>query len=46
VDDNLAAQEPFATIGRNVTENDFPRIVEVIREQNLAEFGPKANQPD
>jgi hypothetical protein len=46
VDDNLAAQKPFTEIGRTVTQADFPRIIEAIREQNLEEFGPDADQPN
>jgi hypothetical protein len=46
VDDNLAAQEPFTEIGRKITQNDYPRIIEAIREQNRGEFGPDADQPD
>jgi hypothetical protein len=46
VDDNLAAQAPFTEIGRSVTQADFPRIIEAIREQNREEFGPDADQPD
>jgi hypothetical protein len=46
VDDNLAAQAPFTEIGRSVTQADFPRIIEAIREQNREEFGPNADQPD
>ena len=46
VDDNLAAQAPFTEIGRSVTQADFPRIIEAIREQNREEFGPGADQSD
>jgi hypothetical protein len=46
VDDNLAAQAPFTEIGRSVTQADFPRIIEAIREQNRKEFGPDADQPN
>jgi len=46
IDDNLAAQAPFSEIGRSVTQADFPRIIEVIREQNREEFGPDADQPN
>ena len=46
VDDNLAAQAPFTEIGRSVTQADFPRIIEAIREQNREEFGPGADQPN
>ena len=44
--DNLAAQAPFTEIGRSVTQADFPRIIEAIREQNREEFGPDADRPD
>jgi hypothetical protein len=46
VDDNLAAQAPFSEIGRSVTQADFPRIIEAIREQNREEFGPDADRPN
>jgi hypothetical protein len=46
VDDNLAAQAPFTEIGRSVSQADFPRIIEAIREQNREEFGPGADQPN
>jgi hypothetical protein len=46
VDDDIAAQVPFATLGRRVTQKDFPAIVSVIREQNLAEFGEHADERD
>jgi hypothetical protein len=45
VDDNLAAQEPFPTLGRKVTQADFPAIIEEIRRQNRVEFGPDADRP-
>jgi FAD/FMN-containing dehydrogenase len=46
LDDELAGQAPFTTIGRTVTQSDFPRIVEEIRKQNRAEFGDRADRPD
>jgi hypothetical protein len=46
VDDNLAAQVPFTEIGRSVSQADFPKIIEAIREQNREEFGPDADQPN
>jgi len=46
VDDNLAALAPFTEIGRSVTQADFPRIIEAIREQNREEFGPDADRPN
>jgi hypothetical protein len=46
VDDNLAAQEPFTELGRRITDRDFPKIIESIREQNRREFGPGADQPN
>ena len=46
VDDNLAAQVPFSEIGRRVSQADFPRIIEAIREQNREEFGSAADQPN
>ncbi len=46
VDDNLAAQAPFTEIGRSVTQADFPRIIEAIREQNREEFGADADRPN
>jgi hypothetical protein len=46
VDDALAAQEPFASRGRRLTQRDLPEIVAVVREQARAEFGPRVDQPD
>ena len=46
VDDDLAAQEPFASRGRRVSQADFPAIVAAVREQALAELGPRADRPD
>jgi hypothetical protein len=46
VDDNLAVQAPFTEIGRTVTQADFPRIIEAIRELNREELGADADQPD
>ncbi len=46
VDDRLAAQEPFLTMGRKITQADFPAIIQAIRAQNREEFGPDADQPD
>jgi hypothetical protein len=46
LEDELAEQEPFASIGRRVTQAEFPRIIEAIRQQNLAEFGPRAGRLD
>jgi len=44
--DELAAQEPFVKLGRHITQEDFPVIVEFIRRQNREMFGPRADQPD
>jgi hypothetical protein len=46
VDDALAAQEPFASRGRRLSQADFPAIVAIVREQALAELGPRADRPD
>jgi hypothetical protein len=46
VDDNLASQEPFLTLGRKVTQREFPAIIEAIQGQNREEFGSNANQPN
>lgn len=46
VDDRLAAQEPFLTLGRKITQADFPAIIEAIRAQNREEFGRNADRPD
>lgn len=42
----LAGQEPFRSLGGRVTERDFAAILETIREQNRAEFGVAADQPE
>jgi hypothetical protein len=44
--DSLASREPFASIGRRITQQDFPRIVEFIRKENAQMFGPYADRPD
>jgi hypothetical protein len=44
VDDSLARQEPFATRGRELTQADFPAVVEAIRVQARAESGPRVDQ--
>ena len=46
VDDEIAGQEPFTTLGRRVTQKDFPAIVSAIRRQNQVEFGDGADRPD
>ncbi len=46
VEESLAIQAPFNEIGRRVTQADYPRIIEVIREQNREEFGPDADRPE
>jgi hypothetical protein len=46
VEEALAKQEPFASRGRALTQRDFPEIVAVIREQAVAELGPRVDRPD
>jgi hypothetical protein len=46
VDDQLAVQEPFASRGRRITQAEFPTLVGIVREQALAELGPRADRPD
>jgi len=46
VDPLIAKQEPFATIGAKVTQADFPGIVDIVRDQAIAEFGPHAGDRD
>jgi len=46
VDDGLAAKEPFASRGRRISQADLPSIVGIVREQALAELGPRADRPD
>jgi hypothetical protein len=46
VDEQIAKHEPFLTRGRSLTQADFPAIVDAIREQVRAEFGPRADRPD
>lgn len=43
---DLAGQEPFRSLGGRVAERDFAAILGAIREQNRAEFGSGANQPE
>ncbi len=44
--DALASQEPFARLGRRITQEDFPAILDFIRKQNAEMFGPFADRPD
>ena len=46
VDPTIARQEPFATRGPKLTQRDFPEIVEIVRQQAIAEFGPRAGDRD
>ena len=46
VDPSIASQPPFDSLGPKLTEEDFPRIVSVIRDQNAREFGPNADRPE
>ena len=41
-----AEQEPFRTMGRKITQANFPAIIKVIQAQNRQEFGPEADRPD
>jgi hypothetical protein len=45
VDASLANQPPFDALGPVVTQDSFPAILEVIRQQNLREFGSRADRP-
>ncbi|MFN2426043.1 MAG: DUF4056 domain-containing protein [Candidatus Binatia bacterium] len=42
----LASQEPFVSLGRHITQRDFPVILEFIRKQNHELFGPAADRPN
>ncbi len=44
--EELASQEPFASVGRRITQADFPAIIEFIRAQVRSRFGPEADRPD
>lgn len=44
--DDLAARPPFDRLGRRITQRDFPAILEFIRAENRAMFGPAADRPD
>ena len=46
VDDGLAVQKPFVTLGRMVSQLDFPAIIEAIGRQNREEFGLAADRPN
>ena len=46
VDPAIASQPPFDALSSSVTQDDFPAILEAIREQNRREFGPFADRPD
>ncbi len=44
--EELASREPFASVGRRITQADFPAIIEFIRAQVRSRFGPEADRPD
>ena len=46
VDDRLAKVPAFRALGRPVNQDDFPVLLDGIREQNRAEFGLRADRPD
>ena len=46
VDPELAKQPPFDSIHRAVTQDDYPAIVAVVREQDRREFGPGSDHPE
>ena len=43
---NPAQQSIFDQIGPTVTQEDFPRIMEEVRAENAAAFGPRAHLPN
>lgn len=45
VDDRLLGRSPFDRLGLNITQNDFPEIIEVIRAETRVRFGPSADRP-
>jgi hypothetical protein len=42
----LRKQFPFNELGEVITQADLPRIIDEVRKQNLADFGPNAEGPD
>lgn len=44
--EELAAREPFARLGRRITQKDFPVLLDFIRRENRRMFGPLADRPD
>lgn len=46
VSEDLAAHEPFVELGRTISDRDFAVILEAIREQNRAAFGPESDRPN
>jgi Protein of unknown function (DUF4056) len=46
VNDRLARKSAFASNGGRVTQQDFARLVEQVREENQQEFGLRADRPD
>jgi len=46
LDAERAALEPLRPYAGVVTQEDFPALVESIRQQALVEFGPRADRPD
>ena len=46
VEDRLAKQSIFQSMGGRVSQNDFPYLLDRIRVQNREEFGLRADLPD
>ncbi len=44
--EELASREPFVRLGRRLTQENFPEILEYIREENRSRFGPLADRPE
>ena len=46
VPEEMAAKEPFATIGPRITQKDFPRLLAWLREENTRRYGANADRPN
>lgn len=42
----ISKREPFDTLGRDITQQDFQAILDVVRRQVLATYGARGDRPD
>ena len=46
MDGALAETPAFPALGARLTQDDFPKIMEAVREENRRMYGPRADRPD